>query len=587
MRIDRFTKWVVIVNCAVPVTLLGWDALNSRLGANPVNFAIRTTGILSLIFLVLSLTVTPLARLAHWSSLGQLRRVMGLYAFFHALVHFGLFYLFDRNGNLGDVLSEIALRRYLLVGIVGLLVMVPLAVTSTNRMIQRLGPKRWKVLHRLAYVAAAAGALHYYMLVKADTTQPIIFAALLGVLFAYRLGAHYVQLRGDLYRLRHPPPQPVARSGDRATARSGERWEGVLRLAKVFVETPEVRTFRLVAPSGTTLPFQYLPGQFLTLRVNIDGQDVRRSYTIASPPTRSAYCELTIKREEQGYASRHLHDVVREGALFNVSAPAGRFTFTGAEADKIVMIAGGVGVTPLMAKIRYLTDIAWPGKIHLVYSVKTERDVIFRSELEELQRRFPNLKVDVTLTQEASVEWTGKRGRLSAAMLMSMVPDIGQSRVHFCGPTEMVEPLKKALRELGVADEQMKSEAFGSPSRKRLLTSYPAPAGRGLRGEASTALTPEGIENANGTASTASIRFARSNKSLAGAGTRTVLELAESLGIALPYDCRSGVCGQCKTRLLSGSVVMAAEDALDPLDRANGVILACQASCRDDVVVDA
>jgi ferredoxin-NADP reductase/DMSO/TMAO reductase YedYZ heme-binding membrane subunit len=569
MRIDRFTKWIVIVNCAVPVTLLAWDAANRHLGANPVNFAIRTTGILSLIFLLLSLTVTPLMRLAQWSSLGQLRRVMGLYAFFHALVHFGLFYLFDRNGNLGDVLREIALRPYLLVGIVGLLVMVPLAVTSTNRMIQRLGPKRWKLLHRLAYLAAAAGVLHYYMLVKADTTQPIIFAMLLGLLFAYRLGAHYVQLRVDSHRLHHPSPQPVAGSGDRATA----RWEGELRLAKVFVETPEVRTFRLVAPSGTTLPFQHLPGQFLTLRLNIDGRDVRRSYTIASSPTRTAYCELTIKREEQGYVSRYLHDFGREGATFNVSAPAGRFTFTGAEAKEIVMIAGGVGITPLMAKIRYLTDIAWPGKIQLVYSVKTERDIIFRSELEELQRRFPNLKVDVTVTREASVEWTGKRGRLSTAMLLSIVPDIAQSRVHLCGPTEMIEPLKKALRELGVADEQMKSEAFGSPSRKRA--------------NGSTTLAPEGSESTNGAASTSSICFARSNKRLAGVGTRTVLELAESLGIALPYDCRSGVCGQCKTRLLSGSVAMATEDALDPLDRSNGLILACQARCRDSVVVDA
>jgi ferredoxin-NADP reductase/DMSO/TMAO reductase YedYZ heme-binding membrane subunit len=567
MRIDRFTKWVVIVNCGVPVTLLAWDALHSHLGANPVNFAIRTTGILSLIFLVLSLTVSPLARLAHWSSLGQLRRVMGLYAFFHALVHFGLFYLFDQSANLGDVLSEIAMRRYLLVGIVGLLVMVPLAVTSTSRMIQRLGPKRWKRLHRLAYLAAAAGALHYYMLVKADTTQPIIFATLFGVLFAYRLGAHYVQLRADSHRLRNPSPK-LAES-----PQPGERWEGVLRLAKVFVETPDVRTFRLVAPSGTTLPFHHLPGQFLTLRLNLDGRDVRRSYTIASPPTRTAYCELTIKREEQGYVSRHLHDVVREGATFNVSAPAGRFTFTGAEAERIVMIAGGVGVTPLMAKIRYLTDIAWPGKIHLVYSVKTEHDLIFRSELEDLQRRFHNLKVDVTVTREASALWTGKRGRLSAAMLMSIVPDIAQSRVHLCGPAEMVEPLKKALRELGVADGQMKSEAFGSPGRKR--------------SNGSTVLTPEGSKDTNGAASTSSIRFARSNKRLAAVGTRTVLELAESQGIALPYDCRSGVCGQCKIRLLSGSVVMAAEDALDPLDRANNVILACQARCRDDVVVDA
>jgi ferredoxin-NADP reductase/DMSO/TMAO reductase YedYZ heme-binding membrane subunit len=567
MRIDHFTKWVVIVNCAVPVTLLAWDAVHGNLGANPVNFAIRTTGILALIFLVLSLTVTPLMRLARWSSLGQLRRVMGLYAFFYALAHFGLFFLFDRNANLGDALAEIAMRRYLLVGIVGLLLMVPLAVTSTNRMIQRLGPKRWKLLHRLAYVAAAAGALHFYMLVKADTTRPIVFASLIGVLFTYRLGAHYMQLRADSRRLHNPLPQPAA------SPQPGKRWEGVLRLAKVFDETPEVRTFRLIAPSGTALPFQHLPGQFLTLRLNIDGREVRRSYTIASSPTRTAYCEMTIKREEQGLVSRYLHDVVREGAMFNVSAPSGRFTFTGAEAEEIVMIAGGVGITPLMAKIRYLTDTAWPGKIHLVYSVKTERDIVFRSELGELQRRFQNLKVDVTVTREESVEWTGKRGRLSAAMLMSIVPDIAKSRVHLCGPTEMVEPLKRALRELGVADGQMKSEAFGSPSRKR--------------SDGSTPLTPATSEETNGAVLTSSIRFARSNKRLAGVGARTVLELAESQGIAIPYDCRAGVCGQCKTRLLSGSVVMAAEEALDPLDRASGVILACQARCRDDVVVDA
>jgi ferredoxin-NADP reductase len=416
-------------------------------------------------------------------------------------------------------------------------------------------------------LAAAAGALHFYMLVKADTTKPIIFATLFGVLLAYRLGAHYVQLRADSHRLRNPSPEPAE------SPQRGKRWEGALRLAKVFVETPEVRTFRLIVPSGTTLPFEHLPGQFLTLRLNIDGRDVRRSYTIASSPTRTAYCELTIKREERGFVSRHLHDVVREGATFNVSAPAGRFTFTGAEAEEIVMIAGGVGITPLMAKIRYLTDIAWPGKIHLVYSVKTEGDIIFRSELEELQRRFHNLQVDVTVTREASGGWTGKRGRLSAAMLASIVPDIARCRVHLCGPTEMVEPLKKALRELGVADGQIKSEAFGSPSRKL--------------SNGSTAPMPKESEDTNGILSTASIRFARSNKRLAGVGTRTVLELAESQGVAIPYDCRSGVCGQCKTGLLSGSVVMAAEDALDPVDRANGVILACQARCRDDVVVDA
>ena len=165
----------------MPVALLGWDAWDGQLGANPVNFAIRTTGILSLIFLVLSLAVTPASRITGYGWLGQFRRMLGLYAFFHAALHFLLFFGFDRAANVRDTASEIVKRPYLMVGVVGLIVMVPLAATSTNGMIKRLGPSRWKALHRLAYVAAAAGALHFYMLVKADTTRPIAFAAALGV----------------------------------------------------------------------------------------------------------------------------------------------------------------------------------------------------------------------------------------------------------------------------------------------------------------------------------------------------------------------------------------------------------------------
>src|SRR6516165_312520 len=346
-------KWVVILNCIVPGMLLAWDAVQGDLGANPVNFAIRTTGILSLIFLVLSLTITPLTRLFGWSSLGQFRRVFGLYAFFHALIHFGLFFILDRSGNVADTLAEIGMRRYLIVGAVGLLIMLPLAITSTNGMVQRLGPRRWKMLHRSAYIAAAAGALHYYMLVKADTTLPLLFAAILSVLFGYRLIAHYFQLRSDSYKYRTTATLPALATRHSPVA---AQWTGTLRVAKIFQDTPEVRTFRLVMPSGSKLPFDFLPGQYLVLKPEIDGHKVGRSYTIASSPTRNGYCELTIKREERGLVSRYLHDMLREGAVLNISAPAGRFTFTGAEDERIVMIAGGVGITPLMAKIRYLTD---------------------------------------------------------------------------------------------------------------------------------------------------------------------------------------------------------------------------------------
>jgi glycine betaine catabolism B len=597
MRISRFTKWVVILNCILPATLLAWDALQGDLGANPVNFAIRTTGILSLIFLVLSLAVTPISRLFGWSSLGQFRRVFGLYAFVHASIHFGLFFVLDRSGSVADTLSEIGMRRYLLVGIVGLLIMLPLAITSTNRMIQRLGPKRWKMLHRSAYVAAGAGALHYYMLVKADTTLPLAFAAVLSTLLGYRLIAHYLQLRSDSYNYRNTPPvsppcqgvegmqSPPWQGGDTggvpalATRHSPltPQWTGALRVAKIFQETPEVRTFRLVMPSGSKLPFDYLPGQYLIVRPEIDGRNVGRCYTIASSPTRPGYCELTIKREERGLVSRYMHDMLREGAVLHISAPAGRFTFTGAEAERIVMIAGGVGITPLMAKIRYLTDLAWPGTIELIYSVKTEQDIIFRDELESLQKRFANFRLTVTLTRDISPTRRGERGRITPALLTRVVAHLPGSRVHLCGPTEMTDPVITMLRDLGVATEQIKVESFASPSQGKTPPLSPPSQG----GDAA------GGRDAPVDQTAATLRFARSEILVTDLGRKTILEIAEEHGVALPYDCRSGVCGQCKTKLVEGTVTMDADDALDPVDRANSLILTCQARCRDHVVIDA
>ncbi len=571
MKVDRFTKTVVLLNCIVPVALLGCDAVGGELGANPVNFAIRTTGVLSLLFLVLSLAVTPVSRITGYGWLGQFRRMLGLNAFFHTVLHFFLFYAFDRGGRIGDTVSEILMRPYLVVGTIGLVLMAPLAATSTNAMIKRLGPSRWKALHRLAYIAAAAGALHFYLLVKADITRPVAFAAVLGLLFLYRLVAHYWQLRTDAWKFRYA-----------ATAAAPVRpksWAGQLRVAHVFDETPNVRTFRLTSAAGPRLPFDFLPGQYLNLALDIDGQKVRRSYTIASAPTRAGYCELTIKREERGLSSRHLHNSVRTGDLLDVLAPSGRFTFTGSEHGSVVLIAGGVGITPLMAQIRYLTDLGWTGDIYLVFSVKTERDIIFRDELEALQQRHANLHVTVTVTRDAGPGWTGKRGRLTPDLLARAVPEIATRLVYICGPTEMTDPTRQMLRDLGVPDQAIKVESFTSPSR--------------VAGSMTSATSTEPADTvadaaaAVGDSEEATVTFARSGKSAPAPVGLTVLEVAESLGVAMNYDCRAGICGQCKTRLLSGRVVMDAEDALDAVDRANNVILSCQARCVGKVVLDA
>jgi sulfoxide reductase heme-binding subunit YedZ len=199
----RFAKLLVLVNAAVPMALLGWDAAHHRLGANPVNFAILTTGLMALICLLLTLAVTPLRKITGLNWLIAFRRMLGLYAFFYALLHFLIFFYLDRQGSVAGTLSEMIKRKYLIVGATGLILMVPLAVTSTNAMIKRLGGKRWRALHRLAYVAAIAGVVHYYMQVKADVRQPLAFAAVLVVLLGYRLR--------ESVRSPKPVPAPAAR----------------------------------------------------------------------------------------------------------------------------------------------------------------------------------------------------------------------------------------------------------------------------------------------------------------------------------------------------------------------------------------
>jgi sulfoxide reductase heme-binding subunit YedZ len=183
----RFSKVVLFINSLVPLTLLGWDGYHHRLGANPLEFVTRTTGMLTLIFLLLSLAVTPLRKLSGWNWLGKFRRMVGLYAFFYGCLHFITYIWFDRFFNLKSVFGDIYARPFIAVGMASFFIMIPLAITSTNKMVKRLGGKRWNRLHKAVYLAGIGGVLHYFMLVKSDTRLPLTFAAVLAFLLCYRL----------------------------------------------------------------------------------------------------------------------------------------------------------------------------------------------------------------------------------------------------------------------------------------------------------------------------------------------------------------------------------------------------------------
>jgi sulfoxide reductase heme-binding subunit YedZ len=187
----QFSKLVVFINSVVPLSLLLWDWRRGQLGANPLEYLTHTTGTLTLLFLVLSLAVTPLRKALGLPWLIQWRRTLGLFGFFYGCLHLLTYTWFDKFFAVGAIVQDVLKRPYIAIGMLGWLVMVPLAVTSTNAMIKKLGGQRWNRLHRLAYLAAVAGVVHYDMLVKADVRKPRWFGAVLAVLLAYRVANKY------------------------------------------------------------------------------------------------------------------------------------------------------------------------------------------------------------------------------------------------------------------------------------------------------------------------------------------------------------------------------------------------------------
>lgn len=192
---SRWTKVLVFILCLVPFARLIWAATHDGLGANPIEFITHTTGTWTLIFLVLTLAITPVRKLTRLTDLIRFRRMLGLFAFFYAFLHFSTWIGLDQFFNWSAMLHDVHKRPFITVGFTGFVLMIPLAITSTAGWIRRLGGKRWLRLHQLIYVTAVAGVVHYYWLVKSDVRKPLLYGALVAILLLLRVA----------FRLRRKP----------------------------------------------------------------------------------------------------------------------------------------------------------------------------------------------------------------------------------------------------------------------------------------------------------------------------------------------------------------------------------------------
>lgn len=204
----RWLKVVCFLACLVPLALLGWNGYKGQLGANPIEAITHSTGDWTLIFLSITLSITPLRKLTGLLWLVRFRRMIGLFAFFYVVLHFTTYIWLDKFFDWHEMLADIAKRKFITVGFAAFVLLIPLAITSTAGWIRRLGGKRWQMLHRLIYVCAVLGVIHYWWLVKADIRKPLQYGAVVACLLLYRAVVWM------LPRLR-PSPLPRASSAVR------------------------------------------------------------------------------------------------------------------------------------------------------------------------------------------------------------------------------------------------------------------------------------------------------------------------------------------------------------------------------------
>lgn len=182
----KFAKTLISVNALVPLAFLLYDWSRGQLGANPIEFFLRATGVLTLTFLVITMAITPLRKLTGRNDLIKYRRMLGLYAFFYACLHLVAYSIFDKSFDLTAIVADVIQRPFIAVGVAAFLMLLPLAVTSTNGWVKRLGGKNWSRLHKLSYVIAALGVIHFWMIVKSDVFYPAIFGLVLSALLGWR-----------------------------------------------------------------------------------------------------------------------------------------------------------------------------------------------------------------------------------------------------------------------------------------------------------------------------------------------------------------------------------------------------------------
>jgi glycine betaine catabolism B len=335
----------------------------------------------------------------------------------------------------------------------------------------------------------------------------------------------------------------------------------------VVQETHDVKSFFFHTREPRLFRFQ--PGQFVTFEFPINGEIINRCYTMSSAPTRPDTFSITVKRKTGGIVSNWLHDTMQPGVEVKALGPAGDFSCARHPAEKYVFLSGGSGITPLMSMARTYVDLGEDKDIVFIHSARAPRDIIFRGELESMTHVMANFRTAfVCEAPRADDPWSGHSGYLTQPMLHEIARDFLQREVFCCGPEAYMAAVRVLLKGAGFDMARYHEESF---SFERQGEAAPA---------ATVSAAAPTLEGGF------SVAFTKSGQTIICAPDQFILDAAKAAGMRLPFSCAQGMCGTCKTKKLSGEVVMTHQGGIRKREIDAGMILPCCSKPLSDVVLE-